>query len=89
MLDQLYPALAKDTRERCRITGRRQLRLCQIMLAIGIVSVLIQFVSEDWHDGAEDAIEWQLALLLQCNFLLTAVMWRKSQWQLAFMRPEQ
>lgn len=67
--------------------GRRMLAVCLLMLAIGIGSVLIQAWSEDWHDQVEDAIEWQLALLLQLNFLLSAGLWHKSPWELAFVKP--
>ena len=67
-------------------TGQRMLRVCQLMLLIGIVSVGINIASEDLHDRVEDAVEWQLALLLQLNFLLLALFWRKSNWTLVFER---
>jgi hypothetical protein len=66
--------------------GGRLLRLCQVMLVIGVFSVLLQLASERWHDRIEDAIEWQLALLLQLNFLFSAGLWRRSAWQLVFQR---
>lgn len=69
---------------RAAAVGGRLLRLCQIMLVIGVLSVLLQLLSEDWHDRIEDAIEWQLALLLQLNFLFSAGLWRRSDWRLAF-----
>jgi hypothetical protein len=65
---------------RCRCTrapsapaAGRLLRLCLLMLLIGICSVCSCSSSSAWHDAIEDAIEWQLALLLQLNFLLTPV----------------
>ena len=68
--------------------GGRLLRLCRIILLIGLFSVLMQLLSEDWHDRIEDAIEWQLALLLQLNFLLTAGLWRRGDWRLVFRRSD-
>ena len=64
--------------------GRWMLRLCVLMLFIGIFSVIVQALDETWHDAIEDAVEWQLALLLQINFLLCAFLWRGSAWRLAF-----
>jgi hypothetical protein len=67
-------------------TGRWMLGLCLLMLALGVFSVIVQAISEAWHDAIEDAIEWQLALLLQLNFLLTARLWWRTHWQLGFLR---
>jgi hypothetical protein len=67
-------------------TGRWMLRLCLLMLFIGICSVVVQALSEAWHDAIEDAMEWQLALLLQINFLLAARLWWRSPWKLALVR---
>ncbi|GAB5413902.1 MAG: hypothetical protein Cons2KO_15050 [Congregibacter sp.] len=64
------------------ITGRRMLRIAQLMLAIGLISVGIQAVDDTLHDRVEDAVEWQLALLLQINFLLCALFWRRTHWRL-------
>ena len=71
---------------RAPVTGRWMLRLCLLMLAIGMLSVTVQAISDTWHDSIEDAIEWQLALLLQLNFLLTARLWWRTDWQLDFRR---
>jgi hypothetical protein len=46
--------------------------------------VIVQLIDARWHDAVEDAIEWQLALLLQLNFLLTGFLWCQSDWRLAF-----
>ena len=72
---------------RASATGRWMLRLCGLMLALGIFSVVVQAISEVWHDAIEDAIEWQLALLLQLNFLLTTRLWWRTDWRLVFLRP--
>ncbi len=70
-----------------RNTGERVLRLCQIMLLIGVMSVVMELASEDLHDSFENAIEWQLALLLQLNFLFCTRLWWRSDWKLAFVEP--
>lgn len=64
--------------------GGRLLRVCLLMLLLGVFSVVVQAISEDWHDAIEDAIEWQLALLLQLNFLLCVPLWWRTPWRLAF-----
>lgn len=71
---------------RCLAVGRWMLRVCLLMLFIGVSSVIIQSLSESWHDAVEDAIEWQLALLLQINFALVTVLWWRSPWTLALQR---
>ena len=63
-------------------TGRWLLRVCLLMLCIGIYSVIIQAIDERWHDAIEDAVEWLLALLLQLNFLLCTAVWWRSEWEL-------
>jgi hypothetical protein len=70
--------------ERLTTIGLWMLRICVLMLALGILSVIVQSISEDWHDAIEDALEWQLALLLQLNFLLGAWQWRRGDWVLRF-----
>lgn len=66
--------------------SRWMLRVCLLMLLIGVCSVIVQLLSEAWHDGIEDAIEWQLALLLQLNFILAASLWWNSPWALVLTR---
>lgn len=74
-----------DTKDlRMKPLGTRLLRNCQLMLAIGMFSVIVQSVSEAWHDTIEDAIEWQLALLLQVNFLFTVTLWWRKTAPLTF-----
>jgi hypothetical protein len=69
---------------RAAVYGRAMLRTCFLMLCIGVLSVVIQAISEPWHDAVEDAIEWGLALLLQVNFLLVALLWRRPPAELNF-----
>lgn len=77
------------TSQRAGELGRRILRVCLLMLIIGVGSVIVQLVDHSWHDAIEDAIEWQLALLLQFNFLLGARYWWRAEWQLQFHRTQQ
>lgn len=65
-------------------TARRILGVCGLMLAIGIGSVVSEASNEAFHDRIEDAIEWVLALLLEVNFLLCALLWRNLPWRLEF-----
>lgn len=79
-------AVDPDRHPRARDVGGRLLRVCQLMLLIGVFSVVVQLISDDWHDAVEDAIEWQLAFLLQLNFLICATLWRRGEWSLDFHR---
>ena len=63
--------------------ARRLLRICQLMLLIGIFCVALQLFDEALHDSVEDAIEWQLALLLQLNFMFSVALWWRGRWSLA------
>jgi len=69
---------------RAAVFGRAMLRTCFLMLCIGVGSVIIQAISDPWHDTVEDAIEWALALLLQVNFLIVSLLWRRQPAELAF-----
>ena len=68
--------------------GRWMLRFCVVMLLLGVFSVIVQAISEAWHDAIEYALEWQLALLLQINFLLCARLWWDTPWRLHLARDE-
>jgi len=75
-------AVADEQLQSVRAAGHRILRLCQIMLLVGLVSVGVQLFDENLHDNIEDAIEWQLALLLQLNFAFSVSLWWHDVWQL-------
>ena len=75
-----------DRHPLARVVGGRLLRVCQVMLLIGVFSVAAQLANDDWHDAVEDAIEWQLAFLLQLNFFMCAGLWRGNEWSLDFHR---
>ncbi|WP_111498370.1 MULTISPECIES: hypothetical protein [Marinobacter] len=59
-------------------TGRRLLRLCQLTLALGIASLIMDAVAPETHERFEDAFEWWLALLLNLHALWIALLWRRS-----------
>ena len=61
--------------------------LCALLLALGILTVLLDAWDGVWYDTVEDAFEWWLALLLQLNFLLGYLLWRQAGFSLAVERP--
>lgn len=81
---RLPPAINKHAAP----VARWMLRLCVLMLCIGVGSVVIRALDPIWHDAIEDAVEWQLALLLQLNFLFCALLWRRGSWHLTFRPPQ-
>ena len=54
-----------------------QLVLSSLILIIGLITVLLDFVLDN-YDDYEDAFEWNLALLLHLNFLLAWWGWRAA-----------
>ena len=56
--------------------------LCIALLGTGILSVLLQVWDEHWYETVEDAFEWVLALMLQANFFLGYLIWRRTGWTL-------
>lgn len=58
--------------------GDYLLRLCQVTLAVGIFSVLLDAVAHAFHERFEDAFEWVLALLVNTHALWIAILWRQS-----------
>lgn len=61
--------------------------LCCLLLALGILTVVLQAWDGVLYDSVEDAFEWVLSLLLQANFLLGYLVWRRAGWQLQFVQP--
>ena len=55
---------------------------CLILLATGILTVILQVWNKEWYETVEDAFEWVLALLLQANFFLGYLVWRRTGWAL-------
>ncbi len=62
-------------------TGARLLKLCQITLSVGILSVILDGVVPEFHDQKEHAFEWVLALLINLHALWLALLWRRSRFR--------
>ncbi|MDX1757224.1 MAG: hypothetical protein R3175_14300 [Marinobacter sp.] len=61
--------------------GQRLLWLCELTLAIGILSVILQGVVPALYDDIENAFEWTFALLINLHALWVAVLWRRSDFR--------
>ena len=61
--------------------------LCCLLLALGILTVVLQAWDGVMYKSVEDAFEWVLSLLLQANFLLGYLVWRRAGWELQFVQP--
>ncbi len=61
--------------------------ICIVLLATGVLTVILQLWDKAWYETVEDAFEWVLALLLQTNFLLGYLVWRRAGWGLAVHMP--
>ncbi|EED35819.1 conserved hypothetical protein [Luminiphilus syltensis NOR5-1B] len=67
-----------------RVSGllRSMWLVCIALLATGLLTVVLELWNEAWYDTVEDAFEWVLALMLQSNFLLAWLVWRRMPWTL-------
>ena len=54
------------------------LRICLLLLSLGLLTVVLDAWDEAFYDSVEDAFEWNLSLLLQLNFLLGYLLWRRA-----------
>ena len=54
------------------------LRVCLLLLLLGVLTVVLDAWDEEFYDSVEDAFEWNLSLLLQVNFLFGWVLWRRA-----------
>lgn len=52
------------------------------LLVLGLMTVGLAAWDKSWYETVEDAFEWNMTLLLQCNFLLVYFVWRRAGWQL-------
>jgi hypothetical protein len=59
--------------------------VCCLLLALGLLTVVLQAWDGVLYDSVEDAFEWILSLLLQSNFLLGYLVWRRAGWRLQFV----
>lgn len=77
-LCQLLVSACLASHPRWWLAGRRLLRLCQLTLAIGILSVILTAVVPEYYSQKDDAFEWVLALLINLHALWLALLWRRS-----------
>ncbi|PAV24773.1 hypothetical protein C8D92_103211 [Tamilnaduibacter salinus] len=61
-----------------RKTGQRLLWLCELTLAVGILSVILHGTVYEFYSTVDDAFEWVLALLINAHALWLALLWRRS-----------
>lgn len=68
--------------------GAAMLVLCAAMLALGLCNVIAGATLEDaaLRDRWENALEWQLGLLLVGWFLLQAVLWKRARFAMMLVR---
>ena len=64
-----------------RVTGA-MFAVCVLLLALGLLTVVLDAWDEVFYESVEDAFEWCLSLLLQANFLLGYFAWRGAGWRL-------
>ncbi|MBZ2169775.1 hypothetical protein [Marinobacter sp. F4216] len=58
--------------------GRRMLWLSELVLLVGIASVILNAVSPDLYHRTDNAFEWVFALLINLHALWIAWLWRQS-----------
>ena len=56
--------------------------LCFMLLGAGLLTVALDAWDEAYYETVEDAFEWVLSLMLQLNFLLGYLVWRRTGWHL-------
>jgi len=52
--------------------------VCVVLIAVGVITLVLDAWNEEWYNGVEDAFEWVLTLLLQVNFLLGYFVWKRA-----------
>lgn len=77
-LNQLILSAALESVHAWHSTGKAMLRWCQMVLAIGILSVLLSALDYELYKATDDAFEWTLALLLNIHALWSVWLWRSS-----------
>ncbi|WP_368563674.1 hypothetical protein [Pseudoxanthomonas sp. UTMC 1351] len=68
--------------------GSAMLAICVAMLALGLGNVIASLVLTDavLKDHLENALEWQLGLLLVAWFVLQAVLWKRARFAMVIAR---
>ncbi|MBW0148444.1 hypothetical protein [Marinobacter arenosus] len=67
-----------------RADSKWLLGLCQLTLAIGILSVILNGVAPVLYSRTDNAFEWVFALLINVHALMLARLWRKSRFRIRF-----
>ncbi|WP_092013524.1 hypothetical protein [Marinobacter daqiaonensis] len=75
---QLLISSALTGHPRWRRSGQHLLWLCELTLAVGILSVILSAVAPTVYSQTDDAFEWVLALLINLHAIWLAVLWKKS-----------
>ena len=58
-------------------TRRWQLLMCAFILAVGVLTLLLDQVLDN-YDDYEDAFEWVIAVMIHLNFLIASWGWRST-----------
>ncbi|WP_152205234.1 hypothetical protein [Marinobacter changyiensis] len=78
---QLLISAALTGHDRWQESGKRLLWLCEVTLAVGVLSVILTAVVPGLYSQVDDAFEWILALLINLHALWVALLWRQSSFQ--------
>lgn len=78
---QLLISSALTEHPRWHRSGKRLLWLCELALAVGILSVILTAVVPDIYSQMDDAFEWVLALLINLHAVWVAVLWKQSRFR--------
>jgi hypothetical protein len=49
-----------------------------VLIALGVLTLILDAWDAQWYNSVEDAFEWVLSLLLQTNFLLGYLIWQRA-----------
>lgn len=84
----LFLRLAKREGKPMAGIGSAMLGICVAMLALGLGNVIASLVLVDdvLKDHLENALEWQLGLLLVAWFALQAVLWKRAHFAMELAR---
>lgn len=77
-LAQLLFSYRVEKLELADTTRPIQWTLCSTVLAIGLLTLILDITLEN-YDDYEDAFEWIIALLLQCYFIVSHWSWKNIQ----------
>ncbi len=84
----LFLRLAKRRERLTPGIGSAMLAVCAAMLALGLANVVAGATLADpaLRDRWENALEWQLGLLLVAWFVLLAILWRRERFAMLLLR---